>query len=129
MCCTNGLVECPIDRPNTGNQHKTSPLGRGASENPIQLFRWASGFRFHETMTLDGLPGPSAQRKPLMKSKKDKLPYLVDPDHLRALQIDPDVYLKSSPVGGWVAWMLDRKKDAALIERLQSMREPHGTVQ
>jgi len=80
-------------------------------------------------MTLDGLPGSSAQRKPLMKSKKDKLPYLVDPDHLRALQIDPDVYLKSSPVGGWVAWMLDRKKDAALIERLQSMREPHGTVQ
>jgi len=74
-------------------------------------------------MTLDGLPGPSAQRKPLMKSKKDKLPYLVDPDHLRALQIDPDVYLKSSPVGGWVAWMLDRKKDAALIERLQSMRD------
>jgi hypothetical protein len=57
------------------------------------------------------------------------MPYLVDPEHLRALKIDPGPYLKSSSVGGWVGWMLDREKDAALIARLQSMREPHGTVQ
>jgi hypothetical protein len=67
--------------------------------------------------------------EPLMKSKKDKSPYLVDPEDLRTLQIDPGPYLKSSSVGGPVGWMLDRKKDAALIERLQLMHEPHWTLQ
>jgi hypothetical protein len=62
----------------------------------------------------------------------DDLPYLVSPDDLRALQIEPDLYFKTGSNGGrggWAGWMLDRKKDAALIERLQSMREPHGTRQ
>jgi hypothetical protein len=31
--------------------------------------------------------------------------------------------------GSWAGWMLDRKKDSALIERLQSMAKPHRTVQ
>jgi len=59
------------------------------------------------------------------------VPYFVSPDNLRALQIDPDLYFKTGSNGcsGWVGWILDRKKDAALIERLQSMREPRRTVQ
>lgn len=60
------------------------------------------------------------------------VPYLVDPDELKALGVDSDLYFKSgSHKGGWpwAGWMLDRKKDAALIERLQSMKERHGTVQ
>jgi hypothetical protein len=54
-------------------------------------------------------------------------PYLVAPEDLEALGVDPDPYLRSG--GGGAGWMLDRKNDAALIERLQSMAEPHGTVQ
>jgi hypothetical protein len=58
-------------------------------------------------------------------------PYLVDPNELEALGVDPEPYFKSghSSRGGWAGYMLDRKKDAALIERLQSMHEQHGTVQ
>jgi hypothetical protein len=54
-------------------------------------------------------------------------PYLADPADLRALGLDPDVYLKS--LGSGAGWLLDRKKDAALIGRLQSMHEPHASVQ
>jgi hypothetical protein len=59
------------------------------------------------------------------------LPYLVDPRDLQALGIDPDVYFKfgSNKHNSWAGWILDREKDAALIERLQSMRDPHGTRQ
>jgi hypothetical protein len=59
------------------------------------------------------------------------IPYFVSPDDLRALQIEPDLYFKTGSNGrsGWAGWMLDRKKDAALIQRLQSMREPHRTTQ
>jgi hypothetical protein len=59
------------------------------------------------------------------------VPYLVTPDDLRALGIDPDVYSKSGSNNrnGWAGWMLDRKKDAVLIERLQSMQSPHRTMQ
>ncbi|MBR1157346.1 hypothetical protein [Bradyrhizobium sp. JYMT SZCCT0428] len=57
--------------------------------------------------------------------------YLVNPDDLRALQIDPDLYFKTGSSGrrSWAGWMLDRKKDAALIERLQSMQLLHKTMQ
>jgi hypothetical protein len=68
----------------------------------------------------------------MKKTDYDNAPYLVDPDQLRALGIDPDPYLKSgSHKGGpdWAGWMLDRKRDAALIARLESMREQHRTVQ
>jgi hypothetical protein len=60
-----------------------------------------------------------------------KLPYIVDPDELDALGIDPDLYFKSgsNKRGTWVGWILDRTKDAALIIRLQAMQEPHRTVQ
>ena len=54
-------------------------------------------------------------------------PYLAYPADLRALGLDPDVYLKS--LGSGVGWLLDREKDAALIERLQSMHLPHETMQ
>ncbi len=46
-----------------------------------------------------------------MKSKSPKelidngVPYCVNPDDLRALQIEPDVYFKSG-YGGWAGWML-----------------------
>jgi hypothetical protein len=61
----------------------------------------------------------------------DGMPYLVSPDDLRALGLDPDAYFKSGATknSGWAGWMLDRMKDAALIERLQSMHEPHRTAQ
>jgi hypothetical protein len=61
----------------------------------------------------------------------DDMPYLVSPDDLRALGIDPDLYFKSgsNKRNSWAGWMLDRKKDAALIARLQSKHEPHGTMQ
>jgi hypothetical protein len=55
------------------------------------------------------------------------VPFFVIPDDLRSLGVDPDIYLKSFGTGA--GWMLDRKKDAVLIERLRSMREPHGTEQ
>jgi hypothetical protein len=55
-----------------------------------------------------------------MKSRK----ILVNPDDLQALGIDPDTCLKCFGTGA-----LDRKKDKALIARLQPMHEPHGTVQ
>jgi hypothetical protein len=55
-------------------------------------------------------------------------PYLVDPDNLRALGVDPRLHLKRFGDGG-MAWMLDRKKDAALIERLRSVHEPHESMQ
>jgi hypothetical protein len=60
-----------------------------------------------------------------------EVPYLVDPAELKALGVDPDLYLKSGSTkgGSWAGWMLDRKKDSALIERLQSMTEQHPTVQ
>ena len=59
------------------------------------------------------------------------VPYFVSPDDLRALQIDPDLYFKTGSSGrrSWAGWMLDRKKDAALIERLQSMHSLHITMQ
>jgi hypothetical protein len=58
------------------------------------------------------------------------LPYLVHPRALR-LGIDPDLYFKcgSNKHNSWAGWMLDRKKDSALMERLQSMHEPHETRQ
>jgi len=72
-----------------------------------------------------------------MKSKSPKeltdngVPYFVSPDDLRALQIEPELYFKTGSNGrsGWAGWMLDRKKDAALIERLQSMHSLHETMQ
>jgi hypothetical protein len=67
------------------------------------------------------------------------VPYFVDPEELRALGVDPEPYLRSHRVGidegagvemGYAAgYMLDRRKDAALIERLRQKREPHGTKQ
>ena len=58
-------------------------------------------------------------------------PYFVDPKELEALGLDPDEYRKSGRTknGGWAGWALDRKKDAALIERLQSVTEQHKTAQ
>ena len=49
------------------------------------------------------------------------VPYIVNPDDLEALGIDPEPYLKSGSNSGshWAGYMLDRKKDAALIERLE----------
>jgi hypothetical protein len=67
-----------------------------------------------------------------MKELADNdVPYFVGRAELKALGIDPDVYFKSGSTkgGSWAGWMLDRKKDAVLIERLQSMAEPHRTVQ
>jgi hypothetical protein len=60
-----------------------------------------------------------------------EVPYLVDPAELKALGIDPDLYFKhgTREGGSWAGWMLDRKKDSALIERLKSMTEQHPTVQ
>jgi len=55
-------------------------------------------------------------------------PYWVNPDDLTALGIDPDLYLKSGRPG-WLGYVLDRKKDAALIARLETMREQHATKQ
>jgi hypothetical protein len=59
------------------------------------------------------------------------VPYLVNPDDLKALGIDPALYRMSWSGEGWAGagWALDRKKDTALIERLRSMTEPHGTRQ
>jgi hypothetical protein len=54
-------------------------------------------------------------------------PYFVDPDDLHALGVNPSLYLKS--FGSGAGWMLDRKKDAVLIERLRSMQLPHRTMQ
>jgi hypothetical protein len=54
---------------------------------------------------------------------------------LKALGIDPKPYFKrgfyevGDEIGGIAGYMLDRKKDAALIERLRSMTEPHVTRQ
>jgi hypothetical protein len=58
-------------------------------------------------------------------------PYFVDPRDLQALGIDPFLYFKigSANNSGWAGWILDREKDAALIERLRAMQLPHGTVQ
>jgi len=58
-------------------------------------------------------------------------PAIVSPDELRALGVDPDDYFKTraTATGLISGWMLDRKKDAALIERLQSMRERHQAMQ
>ena len=55
-------------------------------------------------------------------------PYLVVPDDLRALGVNPDLYFKSFG-RGMMGYALDRKKDAVLIERLQSMQLPHRTMQ
>jgi hypothetical protein len=49
------------------------------------------------------------------------VPYLVDPDHLRILGHDPEQYFRTS--GNWNGFMLDRVKDAALISRLNTMRD------
>ncbi len=58
----------------------------------------------------------------------DEMPYCVDPRDLSALGVDPDIYF--GPIGRNAAgWTLHRKRDAALIQRLQSRRESHGTVQ
>jgi hypothetical protein len=59
------------------------------------------------------------------------VPYFVNPADLRALQIDPDLYVKAGSNGrsSWAGWALDRKKDAALIERLRSMHLLHETMQ
>jgi hypothetical protein len=58
-------------------------------------------------------------------------PYLVSPKELEALGVEPDLYFKSGSTKGcgWAGWMLDRKKDSELIERLQSMTGQHRTVQ
>jgi hypothetical protein len=74
------------------------------------------------------LGGAIGMSKRNLSSENMALPYLVCPDDLRALEIDPNIYLTSfgSNAAGWA---LDRKKDAALIRRLQSMHEPHGTMQ
>ena len=66
MCCTNDLVECPIDRPNTGNQHKTFPLAKGdkRKSNSLSLCLGFSFLRNHDA--LDGLPGLSCSTDTFM---------------------------------------------------------------
>jgi hypothetical protein len=61
------------------------------------------------------------------KEPSDDFPYFASPADLRALGVDPDPYL--TPLGSAAGWLLDRKMDAALIQRLQSMHEPHRTTQ
>jgi hypothetical protein len=58
-------------------------------------------------------------------------PYLANLDDLEVLGIDPEPFRFNSSGRGWhwAGYMLDRKKDAALIERLQSMNEQHGVLQ
>jgi hypothetical protein len=67
-------------------------------------------------------------------------PYLVNPADLTALGIDPELYRKSGrgaiedengklQPSWWAGYMLDRKQDAALIARLETMREQHKTKQ
>jgi hypothetical protein len=53
------------------------------------------------------------------------VPYLVSPDHLKALGLDPEDYVRCGGDGrrGWAGWRLDRKKDAALIERVRALEE------
>jgi hypothetical protein len=73
-------------------------------------------------------PKPIDARKLTQRQLEDMgVPYFVAPDDLRVLGLDPDTYFKG--FGNGAGWALDRKKDAALIERLRSMQEPHGTVQ
>jgi hypothetical protein len=72
------------------------------------------------------------KRRSLKELTDNGVPYFVSPDDLRALQIDPDLHFKTGSNGrhnSWAGWMLDRKKDAALIERLQSMHLLHETMQ
>ncbi len=59
-------------------------------------------------------------------------PYFVGADQLRALGIDPDPYfacLSTHGGGALCGHMLHCEKDAELIQRLQSMRDPHTGMQ
>jgi hypothetical protein len=49
------------------------------------------------------------------------VPYLVDPRELVMLGIDPEPYLRT--LGNGAGYMLDRVKDADLINRLSTMRD------
>jgi hypothetical protein len=65
------------------------------------------------------------------KELADKgVPYWANLEDLEALGIDPAPYFRDcmSCDQPW-GYVLDRKKDAALIERLQSMEEEHTTKQ
>jgi hypothetical protein len=48
-------------------------------------------------------------------------PYLVDPNELMTLGLDPAQYLRT--IGNGAGYMLDRVKDADIIERLSTMRD------
>jgi len=76
---------------------------------------------------LEGRPHGAFYEETHEKAQHIDFPYLAYPADLRALGLDPDVYLKS--LGSGVGWLLDREKDAALIERLQSMHLLHETMQ
>jgi hypothetical protein len=56
------------------------------------------------------------------------MPFIVDPDHLRLFGLDLDAHRLNLP-DGICLYALDRKKDAAMIERLRSMSDPHLTRQ
>jgi hypothetical protein len=49
------------------------------------------------------------------------VPYLVGQDELVMLGLDPEQYHRT--VGNWTGLMLDRIKDADLIDRLSTMRD------
>jgi len=61
----------------------------------------------------------------------DDSPNLVARDDLLALGLDPETYrmTRSYKHCVWLGYALDRKRDAAIIERLQSMQEAHKTTQ
>jgi hypothetical protein len=50
------------------------------------------------------------------------VPYLVDPDSLKALGLNPDDFLYSQdhPGGGAAGWALDRTKHRDIISRVQA---------
>jgi integrase len=47
------------------------------------------------------------------------VPYLVNPDILTALGLDPDEFLETR--GNMTGWVLDRAKHRDIIHRVQSM--------
>jgi hypothetical protein len=53
------------------------------------------------------------------------VPYFVDPDELRMLGLDPEQYRRTIETSGgaMVGHMLDRVKDADIIDRLSTMRD------
>jgi hypothetical protein len=69
--------------------------------------------------------------KRMQELAEAEVPYFVSSDDLRSVGVDPAIYLKVLPTvrGAMCGCMLDRKKDAVLIERLQSLQEPHEKKQ